>query len=274
LKNYAALLTVFTLSFFSPVLRADQITVLGTAYDFAVLGAAGVTNSGSTVVYGNVGSAPISSISGFSSATVTGGTFHANDGVAIGAQADALNAYNYLAGLSSTEDLSGQDLGGLTLTPGVYTFSKEAQLTGVLTLDFKGLSNVDIVIQTGTTLITATNSAIHVINQGTNDNVYYEVGSSATLGTDSTFAGDILAGASVTFDTGAGSSCGSAIALSGAVTLLSNNVHNCSTTGSDVTQFVPVSLPDPSTVPEPGAFTLLATGLLGGAAALRRKLLP
>ncbi|MDP9039035.1 MAG: ice-binding family protein [Acidobacteriota bacterium] len=246
--------------------RADQFTVLGSSAFFGVLGASTVTNTGPTVVSGDLGLYPGTSIVGFPPGTVTG-TVHTTDAVAQTAQADALTAYDFLSALAPTQVLTGQDLGGQTLTQGVYFYASSAQLTGALTLDFQGLNNATIVIQVGSSLTTASGSSITVINQGLNDNVYFEVGSSATLGTDSVFEGDILAYTSITATTGVTLPCGSLIALNGAVTLDTDSIHNCSTTGSDVGGAG--SAPPP--VPEPGSFTLLATGLATAAGALRRR---
>ncbi len=253
--------------------RADQLMVLGTADIFAVLGASTVTNTGSTVLSGNLGVYSGSSITGFPPGTVINGTTNISDGVAMKAQNDALTGYNFLSGLAPTQNLTGMDLGGKTLTPGVYFFASSAQLTGPLTLDFLGMNDADIVFQIGSTLTTASGSTVNVVNLGANDNVYYQVGSSATLGTGTMFQGDILANTSITLTTGVDSSCGSAIALHGAVTLDTNVVNNCSTTGSDVggpgTPMTDGGTPSP--VPEPGTFGLLATGVLGAAGAFRRR---
>ena len=115
-----------------------------------------------------------------------------------------------------------------------------------------------------------------VVNQGVNDNVFYAVGTAATLGTNSVFAGDILAGTSISLGTGASSGCGSVMALTGAVTMLSNTITNCSSTGSDVTSYtaagdLPVTTPVIAPAPEPGTLVLLATGLLAGARLMRRR---
>ena len=120
------------LSFTNPL--AAQVT-LGTAQSFGVLGASAVTNTGATTVNGNVGVSPGTSITGFPPGVVVGGSLHSADAVALQAQNDLTIAYNNVAGTPCTVDLTGQDLGGMTLNPGVYCFASSAQLTGTLTLD-------------------------------------------------------------------------------------------------------------------------------------------
>ncbi len=212
----------------------DQ-TVLGTGQSFAVLAGSAVTNTGDTTVQGNLGVDPGLSVTGFPPGLVTGGTIHAGDAVALQAQTDTTVAYLALAAETPTQDLTGQDLGGKTLTPGTYHFSSSAQLTGSLTLDALGDPNAVFVFQIGSTLTTASNSSVLVINGAGDCNIYWQVGSSATLGTTTAFKGNIIALTSVTLTTGAKVS-GRAFARNGAVTMDTNDVSTARCTaipGSD-----------------------------------------
>ena len=109
--------------------RAQTIS-LGQAQDTAVLGSSTVTNTGATTVVGNLALSPGSSVTGFPPGTIVNAAMHIDDMLAVQAQADALTAYNALAAQTPTQNLTGKDLGGLTLTPGVYRFDSSAQLTG------------------------------------------------------------------------------------------------------------------------------------------------
>ncbi len=153
---------------------------MGSAEGFAVLGGSTVTNTGATVITGNLGVRPGGAITGFLPGVAVSGTIHAADAVAAQAQSDVAVAYNDLAGRASDVDLTGQDLGGLTLSPGVYTFATSAQLTGTLTLDAQGDPNAEFVFQIGSTITTASNSFVVMINGGDSCKVFWQVGSSAT----------------------------------------------------------------------------------------------
>jgi uncharacterized protein with beta-barrel porin domain len=215
--------------------HAQAAPPLGTVAPFAVLGGSAVTNTGPTVftgtaeLPGNLGVSPGTSITGFPPGILTGpgATIDDNNAVAIQAQIDLTTAYNNLAGRPAGVNLTGQNLGGLTLVPGVYNFNSSAQLTGNLTLNALGNPNATFIINIGSTLTTASGSTVTLINGAQGENVFWRVGSSATLGTTTLFTGDILALTSITLDTGATIDCGAAWARNGAVTLDDNTISLC-----------------------------------------------
>jgi hypothetical protein len=246
------LLSLCALSAYASAINVD----LGAADPFAVLAGSTVTNTGPTTVHGNLGVSPGSAITGFLPGIVSGGTIHANDAVAMQAQNDLTTAYNFALGevCPNTNVLTGQDLGGLTLAPGVYCFASSAQLTGALTLNALGDPNAVFVFQIGSTLTTASSSSVVFLNAGQGDSVFWQVGSSATLGTGTAFAGNILALTSITLNTGATIQCGRALARNGAVTMDTNNV-SIDTTGCEATA-------SGGSVPEPETAALFSMGLL------------
>jgi hypothetical protein len=227
--------------------------LLGTAGSYAVLAGASVVNTGSSVLTGNVGLSPGVSpgcaVGGFPPGKVNG-TINKCNGPAAQAQSDLTAAYLATKGLTPTKTLTGTDLGGLVLTPGVYFFADSAQLTGALTLDSLGNPNAQFVFQIGSTLTTASSSDVDVINGGNDGNVFWQVGSSATLGTTTEFAGNILALTSITLNTGASIGCGRALARNGTVTLGTNVISINSGCESGST----------TSTPEPGTLSLFALG--------------
>jgi hypothetical protein len=202
---------------------AQAAPSLGSAQSFAVLGGSAVTNTGSSIVTGDLGVSPGSAVTGFPPGLVVSGTIHSADATASSAQNSVVTAFNSLGSQACTQDLTGQDLGGKTLTPGVYCFSSSAQLTGTLTLNAQGNASAVFIFKTGSTLTTASGSSVAVTNGGAACNVFWQIGSSATIGTTTSFAGNILALTSITATTGA-SLNGRTLARNGAVTLDSNTV--------------------------------------------------
>jgi LruC domain-containing protein len=200
---------------------------LGASQSFAVLGSATITSTGPTVVTGNVGVSPGTAVTGFPPATIINGQIYSGAAsIAGAAQTSAIAAYNNLAGqvAAPANNLTGKDLGGLTLVPGVYKFSSSAQLTGTLTLDDSKDPNGVFIFQMGSTITTASYSKVVMKSGGKGANVYWQVGSSATIGTYTTFCGNILATASITMTTGA-TTTGRLFALHGATTMDTNTAY-------------------------------------------------
>jgi len=255
-------ISLVVLPFWALSAHASNIN-LGAADNLAVLAGSAVTNTGMTNIYGNLGLTPGSAVTGFPPGMVVPpGMIDIDNADATNAQSALSMAYGIAAGLPCTNNLSGQDLGGMTLTPGVYCFNSSAQLTGTVTLNAENDPNAQFVFQIGSTLTTSSDSMVDFINTNgglPDPYLFWQVGSSATLGTGTEFAGNILAFSSITLTTGTNITCGSALAENGAVTLDDNQV----TIGG-------CEMPLGG-VPEPGTATLLGMGLLFGVIACRQQ---
>jgi hypothetical protein len=231
---------------------------LGTALNFTVLGGSTITNTGPTVVTGELGLHPGTALTGFPPGVVTS-TKHLTDAVALRAKNDLVTAYKDAANAPTTESLTGENLGGKNLVPGVYRFSSSAQLTGSLTLSGRGV----FVFKIGSTLTTASNAVVRLTNGAQACQVFWQVGSSATLGTTTRFQGNLMALQSITLNTGANVAAGRVLARNGAVTLHANHISrpagNC--------------LAATVNTPETGAVSSIVPGLglamiVGGVAAV------
>ncbi|AWB88321.1 ice-binding family protein [Homoserinimonas hongtaonis] len=252
---------------------AEAPVGLGTATDFAVVAGSAITNTGTSVIEGNVGIFPGTAITGLLPADVQG-TVHTTDAVALQAQADVTTAYNDAAGRTPTE--SGvTELGGRTLTSGVYS-GGTLGLTGTVTLN--GDANSVFIFQTASTLITASASRVVLTGGATSCNVYWQVGSSATLGTGSTLVGSVLALTSITANT-ATTVEGRLLARNDAVTLDSTTIAVDATCTAGVVTPPPAGGGTTPTLPGTGNGTgagtvPLATAPQGGATSSTLNTLP
>ena len=230
-----------------PALAETAPVGLGTAGSFAVLAGTTVTNTGPSTISGNLGVSPGTAVTGFPPGIVSNGTIHSADGVASGAQSDLTTGYNDAAGRSPTANVPAFIGAGQTLAPGVYKASSSLDVGGSLSLDAGGDPNAVFIFQAPSTLITDSASSVILTNGAQACNVFWQVGSSATLGTNSAFSGSILALTSISVNTG-DTVDGRALARNGAVTLDDDTITSptCAT-------------PPPTPTPTPTATTPTST---------------
>lgn len=276
---------------------AGAVPLLGSDLaSFTVLGASTVTNVPSSAITGNVGvwsSGGANAITGFNSAPgvavadgqVTAGEVHAGTALAESAQGQLTRGITDLGSLGPGTALTNPDLAGLTLSPGVYTVpAGTTNLSGALTLDGQGNANAAWVFQMPSTLITSPDAVVGLINSGSGAGVFWNVGSSATIDSNTTFLGNILALSSITMNSTATDLCGRALASTGAVTLIQNTLSSScmgvlgatgglsggldlaiNADGSTVVGPLPFAAVDGAVgaVPEPATLALLGFGVAG-----------
>ncbi|MDI1311450.1 ice-binding family protein [Prosthecobacter sp.] len=254
-RNHALILIAGAAGLLPCLKTHAQIAVdLGAAAPFSVLAGAGITvaASGTSTIEGDIGSYPTLSITGLEN-VILGGINHAGDSTTQSAKESLLTAYNAAAAqIAPAPSVGIFDLAGATLTSGVYRADVAYELNGSLILDGGGDSNSVWIFQSDTTLTTGSGSQISLINGAQASHIFWQIGSSATLGTNSVFAGSILALESITATDGAQID-GGLYALNGAVTLDNNQI---------------------SVVPEPGSALLLGYGVALLVSKRRRKARP
>ena len=249
-----ALIALSIVFAFGPALQAQEVSVgLGTADDFAVLAGETITNTGPTTITGDVGLHPGSDTPGFDSVTLNG-ELHVADAVAEQAKVDLVTAYDDAAGRPVTATIA-TELGGQTLTSGVYdSASGTFEITGTLTLDAQGDPNAAFIFQMDSTLVTASASSVNVINGAQACNVFWQVGSSATLGTTTSFLGTVMALTSIDMQTGAIAE-GRMLARNGEVTLDSNTITRSVCTAAAPETTTTTAAPDTTTTAAPDTTT-------------------
>jgi hypothetical protein len=285
LRTLSMLVLVFALPLLAVNAHADPF--LGSGWQFSVLGASTVTNTGATTLNADLGVSPGTAVTGSGTITFSGAAPNniiTSTATAAGGQLTATAAVTAITGLGGVSSLGSSDLSSqILLATGASGTVGSSAITvydggalslatgGVLTLNFQGLSDQTIVLVASSTLITGSGSSVDILGGNSTDSVDWVVGSSATLGTTTSFVGNIIAKASVSLDTGATDGCGSVVAQTGAVTMQGNTISDTctglgTTTGSTTTPtpVTPVVGSGTTTVqvPEPGTLALLSSGLL------------
>ena len=242
-------------------LAAQPTVNLGTTASYAVLAGQTITNTGATTVTGDIGLFPGTAFTGQASVTINGAV-NINNAAANQAQLDLVTAYNDAAGRTPVTPIP-TELGGTTLIPGVYASAAGTFLiTGTLTLDAQGDPNAVFIFQMGSTLTTMSGSRVSLINGARFCRVFWQVGTSATLGTNSSFVGHIFALTSIAAQTGA-TVQGQLLARNGAVTLDTNTITNgiCGTSPTPTPTPTPTSTSTSTPTPSPSATSTAVPGL-------------
>jgi LPXTG-motif cell wall-anchored protein len=238
-----AAIATLSLSIASASYAVQPTVGLGSTSNFAVLAGSGITNTGATTVSGtaggDMGSSPTGSFTGDTLVTTSGTKYTAVDSTVTAAKDDLVLAYDDAAGRTPATTIS-DDLGGKTLTQGVYASASSLGLTGTLTLDAENDPSAVFIFQAGSTLDAASSSVVALVNGAQACNVFWQVGSSATFGTTADFTGHVFALTSITANNGA-TFHGQLLARNGAVTLDHNTIVN------DACEEVPVVTPTPTT---------------------------
>ena len=287
--KFLSILSLSVIGAFGGAASAWAVPLLGADLStFTVLGSSTVTNVPTSTINGNVGvwsAGGANAVTGFNSSPgvavadpqVTGGQVNAGTALAQMAQSQLTTAITNLSSLGARYHTGfSPDLAGLVLAPGVYTVAAgTTNLSGTLTLNGGGNANAVWVFQMASTLITSANSVVNVINTGSGAGLFWNVGSSATIASNSTFMGNILALTSITMNTTATDLCGRALASTGAVTLQQNSLSGTCTAsligssglsgGLSVNGTTVSILPFAavSAVPVSGTLALLGLGLMG-----------
>jgi Ice-binding-like len=240
-------LTVGLACMAAPVASQATTIDLATAKAFVALAGTTVTNTGPSVLNGGLGVSPGTALVGFGLPAVVNGASHSADAVALKAQADLTNAYNVAAGqpVSPSNDLSGTDLGNRVLPAGAYKFTSSAQLTGPLTLDAAGDPNAQFVFEITSALTTAPGSSVVLINGANPCNVYWQIGSSATLDTTTAFQGNLMALTSVSLKNAA-TVIGRVLARNGQISLINNVLDSSRCGAGSTTPGAPSGAPTPA----------------------------